>query len=205
MGSRRGDAVKGHFDSSAFAGVEVYDCAKRHGDDVCTVGHGVLDALDEPAKESAGLTRGALVGEGCGTSDGSWHALEDLDVEQGGGGGDADDLSGTWTECCGSEGGGPGAVAFLILWSAIVAWAGKSGDRGLIDFADIEGEVGCEVGMSGVDSAIQNGDANTFACGGIPRAMSWTAKDTITVAADLADSPALGRLVERVERGSEGW
>ncbi len=55
-----GDAVEGCLESGTFSGGEVDGGAERHGDDVGVIGHGVFDALDEPAEESSGLTTAAL-------------------------------------------------------------------------------------------------------------------------------------------------
>ena len=145
------------------------------------------------------MTVGALLGGGgCVTCDGGGHALQDLDVEDGGRGSYADDLAGAGTLGGGGERGGPGAVAFLVLWGAVVAGAGV---RGLVDFGEVEGEVGRYIGVGGVHAAVDDGDAHAFAHGDAPGAIGGAAGNVVAVAADLLDGPALGRGVE----GIVGW
>jgi hypothetical protein len=98
-------------------------------------------------------------------------------------------------------------VACLILRGAVVAGAGETGVGGLIDLTEVEGEVGGEVGVGGVDSAIQNGDAGAFAHGGVPGAVCGATGDVVSVAADLTTCPALWGGVEGVVRlgGWRGW
>ena len=199
LGGGVGDAVEGGLETGTVAGGEVYDDAEGHGDDVGTVGDGIVDSLDDPTEETTGLSCGTFGGEGGFSCNGDWHALEDLDVEEGGGWGDADDLSSIGPLCGCGERGGPGAVAGLILRGAVVAWAGQAGLGGLVDLREIEGEVGCEIGVGGVDSAIENSDADAVAHGGVPRASGWAAGDVVAVASDLADCPALRAGVEGVE------
>ena len=129
-----------------------------------------------------------------GAGDGGGHALEYFDVEDGGRGGYADDLSGAGADGCGGEGGSPGAVARLILGGAVIAggWVG-----GLVDFSEVEGEVGGYVGMGLVDAAVDDGDADAFAHGGVPGAVRGAAGDVVAVAADLLDGPALGGVCSR--------
>ena len=109
-------------------------------------------------------------------------------------------MSGAWADGCGSEGGGPGAVALLVLRGAVVAGAGVGGG---VDFGEVEGEVGGDVGVGGVDAAIENCDANSFALGNVPGAVRGAAGDVVAVAADLLDGPALRCGVEGVVR--RGW
>ena len=114
--------------------------------------------------------------------------MKDFDVEEGRGGGDADDLSGAGADGSGGERGGPGAVAVLVLRGAVVAGAGVGG---LVDFGEIEGEVGGDVGVGLVDAAVDDGDADAFAHGGVPGAVRGAAGNVVAVAADLLDGPAL--------------
>ncbi len=55
--------------------------------------------------------------------------------------------------------------------------------------------------MGGVDSAIENCDADAFAGGGVPWAVGRASGDVVAVAADLADGPALRRVVVGVGIG----
>ena len=157
-------------------------------DDVGAVGDGVFDALHDPAEEAAGFAGCALLAASDGAGDGGGHALEDLDVEDGRGWGYADDLSGAGADGGGGEGGGPGAVALLVLRGAVVAGAGVGG---LVDFGEVEGEVGGDVGVGLVDAAVDDGDADAFAHGGVPGTVRGAAGNVVAVAADLLDGPAL--------------
>jgi hypothetical protein len=65
------------------------------------VGDSVVDALDDPAEQAAGLAGGALGGDvGRG---GGWvgQTLEDFDVEDSGGRGDTDDEAGAGADGAG--------------------------------------------------------------------------------------------------------
>ena len=92
-------------------------------------------------------------------------ALEDFDVEERGLRGDADDAAGPGPSGAGGERGCPGAVALLVLRGAVVAGAGEGG---LVDFGEVEGEVWGDVGVGGVDAAVEDGDADAGADGGVP-------------------------------------
>ena len=204
LGSGVGDAVKGGEEARTISCGQVGSGAKGETDDIGAVGDGVLDALHDPAEKAAGLAGFALVGGVTVSNDGGRHPLEDFDVEDGRGWGDSDDLSGSGTHGCGGEGGGPGAVAFLVLGSAVVAGAGVGG---LIDLGEIEGEVGGDVGVGLVDAAVDDGDADAFAHGGVPGSVGRAAGDVVAVAADLLDGPALrGGVVGVVWRWRRsGW
>ena len=81
------------------------------------------------------------------------------------------------------------------------------GVGGLVDFAEIEGEVGGNVGVGLVDAAVDDGDADAFAHGGVPWAVGWTAGDVVAIAADLLDGPVLrggGRRCRRAGGGGGG-
>ncbi len=123
-----------------------------------------LDALEDPAQEAGGLA--CVAGGGVGS--GGWHTFENLDVEEGGGGGYAGDLAGVGSERGGCEGGGPGAVALLILSRTVVTGAGEAGCGGLVNFGEVEGEVGGEIGVVGVDAGVEDGDADASALGNGP-------------------------------------
>src|SRR5882762_6303624 len=86
-------------------------------------------------------------------------------------------------------------MAGLILRSAVVAGAGK-GSFG--DLREIENEIRGKVWMGGVDTTIEDGDADTFAGGDIPRAMCESSGNTVAVTADLTNGPALRRVVVAV-------
>ena len=69
--------------------------------------------------------------------------------------------------------------------------------------------------MVGVDAAVEDGDADAFAHGGVPGAVSGAAGNVVAVAADLLDSPTLrsgvvgvvwrwGRGCRRKRRGGSG-
>ena len=168
------------------------------------VGDGVFDALEDPAEEATGLTTCAAFGERGGCAGGG-HALEDFDVEEGGGGGDTDDLAGAGADGSGGEGGGPGAVAHLVLGGAVVAGAGVGG---LVDLGEVEGEIGGDVRVGGIDAAVEDGDANAFALGDVPGAVRGAAGDVVAVTSNLLDGPSLGRGVVGVVRGwlvAEDW
>ncbi len=60
--------------------------------------------------------------------------------------------------------------------------------------------------MGGVDAAVEDGDADAFADGGVPGAVRRAAGDVVAVAACLADGPALGGVVVGVGGGrSRAW
>ena len=107
----------------------------------------------------------------------------------------ADDKARAEAEGAGGEGGGPGAVAGLVLWAAVVAVAGKPGLRVLVDFGEVEGEVGGDVGVVLVDAGVEDGDADAGAAGGVPWAGVWggggACGDVVSEAAGLLDGPAL--------------
>ena len=199
LGGGVGDLVEGGEEASAVSGGEVGYCADGEGDDVRAIGDRVFDSLHDPAEETAGLAGFALIGWVGVAGDGRGHALEDFDVEDGRGGSYADDLSGSGTESSGCEGGGPGAVALLILGGAVVAGTGVGG---LVDFGEVECEVGGDIGVGCVDAAVDDGDADAFAHGGVPGAVRGCAGDVVSVAADLLDGPSLwGRGVVGVVGG----
>jgi len=191
-----GDAVESCFEVSAFAGGEVDGCAEREGDDVGVIVDCVFDALNDPAKEAAGVPGGTACGYGGGVArHGGGHALKDFDVEEGGGGGYTNEFAGSGASGCGGEGCSPSAMALLVLWGAVVAGTGKVG---LIDFAEVEGEVGSDVRVGGVDATVDDGDADSFAHGGIPWAAGGAAGSIAAVSSHLPDSPALWRVIEGV-------
>ena len=187
LGGGVGDLIEGGEEACAFASGEVGGGSDGEADDVGVVGDGVVDALHDPAKETVGLAFFALLSGGF-AGDAAGHALEDFDVEDGCARGDADDQTGAGTDGGGGERGGPGAVALLVLRGAVVAGAGVGG---LVDLAEVEGEVGGDVGVGGVDAAVENGDADAFAGGGVPWAVRGATGDVVAVAADLLDGPAL--------------
>ena len=96
-------------------------------------------------------------------------------------------------------------MALLVLRGAIVAGTGVGG---LVDLSEIEREVGGDIGMGLVDTAVDDGDADTLAHGGVPWAVRGTARDIVAVAAYLFDCPALGScvvgVVGRWRRGRDG-
>jgi hypothetical protein len=92
-------------------------------------------------------------------------------------------------------------VALLILRGAVVAGAGEAGLRALVDLGEIESEVRRKVGMGGIDTAVEDGNAYSFADGGVPGAVYGTAGNIVPVATDLTDSPTLGRVVVGVGGG----
>ncbi len=79
-------------------------------------------------------------------------------------------------------------MAGLVLRSAIVAggWVSR-----LVDFGEVEAEVGGYVWMGLVYAAIDDGDAYALTHGGVPWAVGRASGDVVAVAADLLDSPAL--------------
>ena len=85
-------------------------------------------------------------------------------------------------------------------WSCGVPSSQALGRCGLIDFAEVEGEVGGDVGVGGVDAAVEDGDADAFAHGGVPGASGGAAGDVVAVAAYLTDGPALGGVCSRCRR-----
>ncbi len=85
-------------------------------------------------------------------------------------------------------------MALLVLRRAVVAGAGEAGGGVLIDLAEVQGEIGGDVGVAGVDAAVEDCDADACAGGDVPRARFRGA----AVAADLLDGPSLRRVVERV-------
>ena len=194
-----GDAVEGGEEAGAVSGGEVGGGADGEADDVGAVGDGVFDALHDPAEEAAGfagcrtvcarvVVPAMVAGMRCRT----------LMLRMVGCGGYADDLSGAGADGGGGERGGPGAVALLVLRGAVVAGAGVGG---LVDFGEVEGEIGGDVGMGLVDAAVDDGDADAFAHGGVPGAVRRAAGDVVAVAADLLDGPSLrGGVV-----GVVGW
>ena len=91
-------------------------------------------------------------------------------------------------------------MALLILGCAVVAGAGEGG---LVDLREVEGQVGGEVGVLGVDAGVEDGDADTGAGGDVPGAVGGASGDAFAVASDLFDGPVLG--IEGVEDvGLEG-
>ena len=96
------------------------------------LGDGVLNSLNDPTEEAAGLSGGALGGDVVRGAGGVGETLEDLDVEEGGGGGDADEKAGAGANGGGGQRGDPCAVALLVLRGAVVAGTGQAGGGGLI-------------------------------------------------------------------------
>ena len=137
------------------------------------------------------MSCGALIGDGA-AGGCVGHALKDFDVEQGGGGGDTDDVACSGAESRCGERGAPGAVTLLVLRCAVVTGGGDTSLGGLIDFAEVESEVGGDVGVDGVDSAVEDGDTNTFSHGGVPGTVGRAAGYVGSVTACLTDGPALG-------------
>jgi hypothetical protein len=119
-----------------------------------------------------------------------WRALMDSR-----GRGDADYLSGAWSDGGGGERGGPGAMALLVLRSSIVAQARVSGLGILIHLGKVEGEVRSDVGVHLVDTAVENCDTDAFAHGDVPGAVRVAAGNVVAVAADLLDAQPCGVLV----------
>ena len=193
-----GDLVEGGEEAGAVSGGEVGEGSYGEGDDIGAIGDGVVDALDDPTEKAAGFSGFALVG-GVGVSGyGGRHALEDFDVEDGGLGSYSDDLAGSWADGSGGEGGGPGAVAGLVLRCAVVAGCGISG---LVDLGQVEGEIWGDVGVRLVDAAVEDGDADAASHGGVPWTVRGASGDVRSVAADLLDGPTLrGGVV-----GVVGW
>ena len=203
------DAVEGGLESGTLAGVEIDENAEGEIDDVGVLGDGVLNTLDDPTEEAAGLSGGALggdVGRGAG---GIGETLEDLDVEEGCGGGDADEKASAGADGGGGQRGDPCAVALLILRRAVVAGAGQACGGGLIYLGHVEGEVGRDVRVKRVDSAVEDGDANACAHGGVPWAVGGTTWDASAEASGLQDGPGLrsGGVVSVVGGGcwGGGW
>ena len=199
LGGGVGDAVEGGFEACAVSGGEVGGGADGERDDIGAVGDGVFDALHDPAEQAAGFAGGALLRRSGRAGDGRGHALEDFDVEDGGGRGYSDDLSSAGADGGGGEGGSPGAMSLLVLRGAVIAGAGVGG---LVDFGEVQGEIGGDVGMGLVDAAVDDGDADAFAHGGVPWSVRGAAGDVVAVAADLLDGPSL-RCVGVV--GVVGW
>ena len=91
------------------------------------------------------------------------------------------------------------------------AWAGQAaGNGGLVDFGEIECEIGGNVGVGCVDAAVEDGDADAGAEGLVPWASRGASGDSGSVSAGLADGPALrrGGVVGVVGRGwwrDRGW
>ena len=193
LGGSVGYAIENGFEARAFAGVQVDEGAEGEIDDVGVLGDGLFDALDDPAEEAAGLTGGALRGDVGGGAGGVRKTLEDFDVEQGGGGGYADQQAGAGADGSGGERGGPGTVTLLVLRTAVVAWTGQAGDGGLVDFGEVEGEVGRDVGVVAVHAAVEDRDAHAGAEGLVPGTVRWTSPDAGAVSACLNDGPALWR------------
>ena len=188
LGRGVGDLVEGSEESSSVSGGQVGGSAYRQGDDVGTIGDGVFDAFHDPAEESAGFTGFALVAGICVAGDGGWHTLEDFDVEYCRGGGYADDFSGPGADGSGGERRGPCAVTLLILGAAVVAGAGVCA---LVDFGKVKGQIWGDIRVGSVDAAVEDGNADAFAHGGIPRAVCRCAGGVISVAANLLDGPSL--------------
>ena len=116
-----GDAVEGCFDACAVSGREIDGGAERHGDDVGVVGDGIVDALNNPAKESAGSASCAarsFVGAGDGQVG---IRSRTLMLSRVAAGGDSDQAAGARAEGGSGQGGGPGAMAVLIARTAVVA------------------------------------------------------------------------------------
>ena len=86
-------------------------------------------------------------------------------------------------------------------WSCGVPSSQGVGKAVRFDLGEVEGEVGSDVGVGLVDTAVDDGDADAFAHGGVPRATRGAAGDVVAVAADLLDGPALGGGVV----GVVGW
>ena len=87
----------------ALSGVEIDECAEGEIDDAGVLIDGVLNALNDPTEEAAGLTGGTLGGDVRRVAGGVGKALKNLDVEDGGGGGDADEEAGARADGCGGE------------------------------------------------------------------------------------------------------
>jgi hypothetical protein len=79
-------------------------------------------------------------------------------------------------------------VALLVLRGAIVAGRGVGG---LINFGEVQGEVGGDVGVSFVDAAVEDGNADAFAHGDVPGTVGRGARDVVAVASYLLDGPTL--------------
>ena len=94
------------------------------------------------------------------------HALEDFDVEEGGCG--ATPM--IWPVLGPMRSAARDAVQVpWPFWS----WGEPSSQAlgrpvGLVDFGEVEGEVGGDVGVGGVDAAVEDGDADACAHGGVP-------------------------------------
>ena len=127
------------------------------------------------------------------------HALEDFDVEDGGGGA-------TPMTCP-----VPGPMAAAAREAVQVPWpfwsCGVPSSQGLgrrsgsMTSVRLRARLGAMSGWVCVDAAVDDGDADAFAHGGVPRAVRGAAGDVVAVAADLLDGPALRGVVV----GVVGW
>ena len=93
-------------------------------------------------------------------------------------------------------------MAGLVLRSAVVA-DGREG--GLVDFREVEGEVGGYVWMSLVDAAVDDCNTDALAHGGVPGAVRGASGDIVAVAAHLLYGPALRGVVVGVVGWEWGW
>ena len=91
-------------------------------------------------------------------------------------------------------------MALLVLRRAVVAGAGHGC---LVDFGEIEDEVGSDVGMVLVDAAVEDGNADASAFRGVPRAGGGTAGNGFAVAAREDGGPALRGLIVDIGFGSK--
>ncbi len=97
-------------------------------------------------------------------------------------------------------------MALLVLRGAVVAGGGVGG---LVDFGEVESEIGGDVGVVFVDAAVEDGDADAFPHGGVPGPVRGGAGDVFAVASYLLDCPSLRGVgvVDVVGRRwwREGW
>ena len=84
-------------------------------------------------------------------------------------------------------------MTLLVLRTAVVAGTGKACGGRLIDFGEVEGEIGSDVWVEAIDSAVEDGDANACSHGGVPWAVDWATGDACAEPSGLKDSPLLRR------------
>ena len=155
-----GDAIEGGFEAGAFAGAEIDRCSEGQRDDVGAVGHGVFDALDDPARAARWPDRtGTLRWMSDAVLAGRAARCMTLMLRMVAAGatpitcpvpGPSLRRRGTQSTCRGPA--GPGRMPSSQGLGRPV-W-------GLVDFGEVEGEIGGDVGMGGIDAAVENCDAN---------------------------------------------
>mgnify|MGYP001544143207 CR=1 FL=1 len=190
LGGRGGDAVESSEKAGTVAGREIGDRTDGKGDDIGAIGDGIFDPLKDPTQQTAGFALGAFISKAGAIKDG-WHTLENFDIQnrrlrRNSNGQSSSGADGS----CGKR-RRPCAVSCLVLRRAIVAGTGISS---LIDFAEVQREVGRDVGMVLVNPAVDDSNANAFTFGDVPGAVCGGTGNVVAVASNLLHGPALRRV-----------